>query len=95
MQEEKKVHAFNHFRELYFDRDETDSDAQLDLLSGIPTLVNDKENNELAKPILEFEIKNAIWSLQADKVPRPDGFTINFYRAAWDIIKEDLKRMLN
>ena len=25
----------------------------------------------------------------------PDGFTINFYMFAWEIIKEDLKRMLN
>ena len=25
----------------------------------------------------------------------PDSFTINFYRVAWDIIKEDMKKMLN
>ena len=28
-------------------------------------------------------------------MPGPNVFTINFYRVAWDIIKEDLKRMLN
>ena len=44
---------------------------------------------------MEFEIKDAIWSLQDDNTPEPDGFTINFYRAAWDIIKEHLKIMLN
>ena len=49
----------------------------------------------MAKPILEYEIKNVIWSLKDDKVLGPDNFTINFYKAAWDIIKEDLKRMLN
>ena len=43
---------------------------------------------------MEAEIKSAIWSLKADKDPGPDGFTINFYKAAWDIIKGDLKNML-
>ena len=34
-------------------------------------------------------------SLHADKAPRPDGFTIMLYRAEWNIIKEDLKKMPN
>ena len=94
-QEEIKEHAFTHFRDLYTDSEETEPKAQVDLLLGIPTLIEGAENRELSKPIMEFEIKNAIWSLQEDKAPGPDGFTINFYRAAWEIIKEDLKRMLN
>ena len=49
----------------------------------------------MSKPILESEIKDSIWPLQADKEPGLDGFTINFYRAAWDIMKGDLKIMLN
>ena len=44
---------------------------------------------------MEYDIRNAIWSLHANKAPGPDGFTINFYKAAWNIIKEDLKKMLN
>ena len=70
-------------------------EEKVDLLSGIPSLINDLENKELSKPIMEFEIKNAIWSLYADKTLGSDDFTINFYKAAWDIIKEDLKIMLN
>ena len=57
-------------------------------------LIEDSENRELLKPILEFEKKNAIWSLQADKAPVPNGFTINFYKVVWEIIKEDMKRIL-
>ena len=44
---------------------------------------------------MEFKIKDSIWTLEADKVPSPYGFTINFDRATWDMIKEDLKIMLN
>ena len=46
----------------------------------------------MVKPIMEYEIRNAIWSLHADKALGPDDFTINFYRAAWGIIKEDLEK---
>ena len=82
-----KEHPFNHFRELYSNNDETDPEAQANLFSGIPSLINDIENRELEKPTTEYEIRNTFWSLHVDKAPRPDGFTINFYRAAWDIIK--------
>ena len=94
-QDEIKAHVFQHFRDLYMDKDEIDPLAQVDLLSGIPSLISEHDNKDLSKSIMVFEIKDAIWSLQADKAPGPDGFTINFYRAAWDIIKEDLKIMLN
>ena len=66
-QEELKEDAFNHFQELYFDTGEIHPEAQEDFLPGIPLLINDIENRELAKPIMEYEIRNAIWSLHADK----------------------------
>ena len=94
-QEEIKTHILQHFRDLYMDKDETDPLAHADLLSRIPSLISEWDNKDLSNPIMDFKIKDAIWSLQANKAPGPDGFTINFYRAAWDIIKEDLKRMPN
>ena len=94
-QEELKDHFFQHFRDLYRDTDEVDPLAQAKILSGIPSLITEQDDKELKIPIMEVEIKLAIWSLKADKAPGPDGFTINFYRAAWYTIKDDLKRMLN
>ena len=67
---------------------ETDSEAQLDLLHVIPSIISNAENRELENPIMEHEIRSEIWSLHADKAPGPNGFTINFYRASWDTIKE-------
>ena len=40
-QEEVKAHSFNHFLELYIDREEDDPEAQSNLLSRIPTLINE------------------------------------------------------
>ena len=68
-----------------------DPTSQAELLLVIPSKISDDENEELMKPVLEYEISDAIWTLQLG----PDGFTINFYRDAWYIIKVDLRRMLN
>jgi hypothetical protein len=65
------------------------------LLENIPNLVSDAENNQLTQDITEEEILKAIWSLEPDKAPGPDGFPIRFYRSFWDVIKWDLKKMLN
>jgi hypothetical protein len=46
------------------------------------------------KPFTEEEICNVIWSMEPDKAPGPDGFSIHFYRACWEIIKIDLLRMI-
>ena len=81
-----------HFQELYANTGETYLEAQADLLLGIPSLIKDVENRELANSILVYELRNAIWSLHVDKAPGPNRFTIIFYREAWDIIKEDLKK---
>jgi hypothetical protein len=36
------------------------------------------------------EIKEAVFQMEHNKAPRPDGFTAEFYQVFWEIIKEDL-----
>ena len=90
-----KKHIVQHLRNIYTDRDDMDPICQDELLSVISSKISDDENEELVKPILEQEISDAMWTLQLDRASGPDGFTIKFYRAVWDIIKVDLRRMLN
>lgn len=45
-------------------------------------------------PVSEEEIINIVWSMEPDKSPGPDGFSIHFYRICWEIIKIDLMRMV-
>ena len=93
--EEIKKHLVQHFKNLCADTDETDPISQDELLSFIPSKIMDDDNEELVRPISEQEISDAIWSLQLDKAPSPDGFIIIFYRVVWEIIKANLRRMLN
>jgi hypothetical protein len=65
------------------------------MLENIPTCITKEENEALIRDISEEEISQEIWSLGQDKAPRPDGFSIHFFKDFWDTIKKYLKRMLN
>ena len=47
----------------------------------------------LDSPFTEEEISKAIFQLNRDKAPGPDGFTIAVFQDYWDVIKEDLVRV--
>src|SRR5699024_8566754 len=65
-----------------------------DFLSNIPPLVISEDNFELNRPFTEEEVIKVIWSMDSDKAPGPDGFTIHFYKMCLDIIKTDLLKMI-
>ncbi|RVW38382.1 Transposon TX1 uncharacterized 149 kDa protein [Vitis vinifera] len=44
----------------------------------------------LDAPFIEEEIAKAIFQMNRDKAPGPDGFTIAVFQNCWDVIKEDL-----
>ena len=94
-QDNIKKLALHHLNQLYSNSGETDPLSQEKLLTAIQPNISEEENKELEKPITKNEIIEAIWTLHPDKSPEPEGFMINFYCTAWDIIKEDLKKMLN
>lgn len=41
------------------------------------------------------ELKQAIWSCEGSKAPGPDGFTMNFVKKNWDVLKSDFAAYLN
>jgi len=51
-------------------------------------------NDSLNKEIKEEEIRSVIWTLNPNKVPRPNRFPICFYREFWGLIKKDLIKMI-
>ncbi|XP_026417053.1 uncharacterized protein LOC113312519 [Papaver somniferum] len=44
----------------------------------------------MEKPIEEEEVKKVIWGFGRNKSPGPDGHTMKFFKAVWDIIKPEL-----
>ena len=49
----------------------------------------------LAAPFTDDEILKAISLTPSGKVPGPDGFTANFFKSCWEIIRGDLMAALN
>ena len=69
-----------HFQMLFQDYGFFDEEVSNDFLNNVPSLVSNEDNYDLMKPFSEREIVDVIWSMESDKVPVPDGFSIHFYK---------------
>eukprot|EP00253_Pinus_taeda_P036265 PITA_36265 len=90
-----KASAETHFRNLYKEGTQSNDEEAVDFLSNIPSLISLEDNTILCIPITEEETINVIYSMDVDKAPGPDGFTIHFYKSCWHIIKVDLHKMIS
>ena len=63
-------------------------------MDGIPQ-VSQSENDFLTAPFTEKEIRDAIFDMEHNKAPGPDGFPAEFYQQFWDVIKGDLMQMFH
>jgi len=53
--------------------------------------VSEEEENEVfVAPFSEEEVKMAIFDMEHNKAPGPDGFPAEFYQFFWDVVKQDL-----
>ena len=55
--------------------------------------ISEESAISLVAPFTEEEISKAIFQMDRDKAPGPDGFTIVVFQDCWDVIKEDLVRV--
>lgn len=66
------------------------SDSSLVVHDGISPLVTMQMNETLIAFPSAIEIKEALFSINPDKAPRPDGFSASFYQSFWDILGDDV-----
>jgi hypothetical protein len=79
-------HFSKHFTEAWINRP---------FLQGIDfNSLSTSDNDFLLAPFTEDEVKEVIWSCDGNKSPGPDGFNINFFKACWPIIKQDVMAFL-
>ncbi|KAJ9565118.1 hypothetical protein OSB04_001084 [Centaurea solstitialis] len=55
-----------------------------------PARLSLADSNYMIRPILDDEIKDAIFQIGNDKAPGSDGFSSKFYKAAWEVIGKDV-----
>lgn len=53
-------------------------------------VISPSQQEDLCKPVSAIEIKAALWSIGGEKSPGPDGYSSQFYKDSWDIVKGDV-----
>eukprot|EP00253_Pinus_taeda_P015611 PITA_15611 len=87
-----KTVAFQHFKKLYSEKEEQ---AQIPLtINEVPKRISNRKNQFLEAEVTNNEIKAALFYMESDKAPGPDGFTARFLQHCWQIIEKDLCRMV-
>lgn len=61
-----------------------------EILGGIPRTITVDMNKSLTRPVSEDEIRRALFSMQPNTAPGPDGMSPIFYQKFWSIVKKDV-----
>eukprot|EP00253_Pinus_taeda_P015369 PITA_15369 len=61
-----------------------------EITNAIPNSITEEQNWALRKTITMEEVEEAVRNMPNDKASGPDGFTINFYKACWNIVRHDI-----
>lgn len=65
-------------------------DAKAELHQAIHSKVSVEAKAALTRNVTCEEVKKALWSINGDKAPGPDGYNSLFYQKNWDIVGPDL-----
>ncbi|XP_021727816.1 uncharacterized protein LOC110694928 [Chenopodium quinoa] len=57
---------------------------------GVGRILSQEQQIDLCKSFTEHDVKAALWIIEDDKAPGPDGFSSKFFKVSWDIVKSDI-----
>jgi hypothetical protein len=92
--EQLKAYITNYYRNLFGAPKESSLSLDETQTNDIPQ-VSMEENGFLTEPYSEEEVMKAIFLMEHNKAPGPDGFPAEFYQTFWDTIKLDLLDLFN
>jgi hypothetical protein len=84
----------SHFHGIAQEPHQDRSEAIQKITQHIPRLVTEEQNIFLNKPIATEEVDQALQEMPSGKAPGPDGFTVEFFKACWEIVKYDIYKVV-
>ncbi|KAH9320148.1 hypothetical protein KI387_021917, partial [Taxus chinensis] len=57
--------------------------------------IEEQRFKNITKVVTLEELQKSVFTLEGDKAPGPDGFSINFFQKFWEICSDDLLRVVN
>lgn len=64
------------------------------ILNCISRTISEEQNSRLLSPIVEEEVRCAIFQMHPDKAPGPDGMTPTFFQKHWKIVDHDIVKLV-
>jgi len=84
-----KTYITEYYKNLFREPEQNDFSLNEDTTEDIPQ-VSQIENEFLCDEFSEKEIRDAVFQMEHNKAPGPDGFPAEFYQFFWETIKADL-----
>lgn len=53
-------------------------------------IVDEEDRLWLCKNFDKNDVKEAMWQIGGDKAPGPDGYSSQFFKDTWDIVRDDI-----
>jgi hypothetical protein len=91
---ELKEHITSYYQNLFGAPKENNFTMLESRIDDIPQ-VSEVENDILTSLFTETEVKEAIFQMEHNKTPGPDGFPAKFYQVFWEVIKADLMALFH
>eukprot|EP00253_Pinus_taeda_P023477 PITA_23477 len=79
-----------HFRNITRENNPDREQSIKEITRHIPKLVSREDNINRNRPVTEEEVSKVLKDMQNGKVLGPDGFNVDFFKACWDIVKQDI-----
>nr|XP_051210949.1 uncharacterized protein LOC127328385 [Lolium perenne] len=87
--EQLKSYITSYYKGLFGSPEESDITLDESRVDDIAQ-VTPQENAVLTAPYTKEEIRKAVFQMELNKAPGPDGFPAEFFQTFWDTIKKDL-----
>jgi hypothetical protein len=82
-----KIHITNYYKNLFGQPEASGTSLLEDQIMDIPQILQE-ENEFLIGPFTESELRNAVFQMEHNKAPGPNGFPAEFYQVFWGSSKK-------